>query len=172
MFTLIRRSFARAATGVAAVAAILSAFQLIMVLTATIYQTANSFETLLSLVPSSLQRSMGSSMMTLASFQGIVTFGYFHPVAVLVIVQAAAYMATEMAGEVKWGLFDLELARPVARHWIVTRSLVLAFGLTVAVTLAMVCSTWLGLVSFAPAGARWPSAWTLVNLAAHMVMLG
>ncbi len=170
--TLIRRSFARAATGFAAVAGILAAFQLIMVLTATIYQAANSFETLTSLVPPSLQRAMGSSVMTLASFQGLATFGYFHPVAVLVIVQAAAYMATESAGEVEWGLFDLQLARPIARHWVITRSLVLSFGLTVAATMAMVSTTWLGLVSFAPAGARWPSAWTLVNLAAHLVMLG
>ena len=170
--TLLRRSFARAATGAGAVAGILAAFQLIMVLTATLYQAANSFEMLASLLPSSLQRAMGSSLMTLASFQGLVTFGYFHPVAVLVLVQTAAYVATESAGEVEWGLFDLQLARPVARHWVITRSLVCSFGLTLAATMAMVSATWLGLVSFAPAGARWPSAWTRVNLAAHLVMLG
>ncbi len=170
--TLLRRSFWRAAAGFAAVAGILAAFQLIMVLTATVYQSANSFETLISLVPASLQRAMGPSMLTLASFQGIVTFGYFHPVAVLVLVLGAAYVATEMAGEVEWGLFDLELARPIARHWIVTRSLILAFGLTLSGAIAMACATWVGLAVFAPDGARWPSAWTLFQLGAHLVMLG
>jgi ABC-2 type transport system permease protein len=170
--TLVRRSFSRAAAAFAAVTGVLSAFQLIMVLTATVYQNANSFETIASLVPASLQRAMGSSMMTLASFQGIVTFGYFHPVAVLVIVQVAAYMATESAGEVEWGLFDLQLSRPIPRHAVVTRSLILSFGLTVAAAAAMVATTWLGLVWFAPAGAKWPSARTLLKLAAHLVMLG
>ncbi len=170
--SLVGRSFARGAVGFAAITGILAAFQLIMVLTATVYQSAKSFDTLASLVPASLQRSMGPGMMALASFPGVVTFGYFHPVAVLTFVLAAAYMATEPAGELEWGLFDLELARPVARHSIVTRSLALSFGLTLATATAMVCMTWLGMTIFAPADARWPSFSTIANLAAHLVMLG
>jgi ABC-2 type transport system permease protein len=169
--TLVVRSLARAFPGFAAVTAILAGFQIIMVLVATTFQEARSFDTISSMFPSFLQRSMGPSVLSLASFQGIVTFGYFHPIAVLVLVQAAIYMATEPAAEVEWGMFDIQLSRPVARHWIVTRTLALSFGLTVATTGAMVCATWGALALLAPAGARWPAAARIVDLAAHLIML-
>jgi len=39
----------------------------------------------------------------LASFAGMVTFGYFHPIVVLAVIQVGVYAATEPAGEVEWG---------------------------------------------------------------------
>ena len=75
------------------------------------------------LMPEFLQRGLGSKAMLLASFKGTVAFGYFHPVICVVVSVLAMYLATEVAHEVEAGLVDLELARAVPRHRLVTRSL-------------------------------------------------
>jgi ABC-2 type transport system permease protein len=168
---LVGRSFSRAAAVFTAVAAILAGFQVLLVLVATSFQQTRSFDLLSSIVPISLQRSLGPGALMLASFPGMVTFGYFHPIVVLAVLQAAVYLATEPAGEVEWALFDLELSRPVARHWIVTRSLVLAFGLTTAVVLVMALGTWAGLTVFAPPNASWPAPARVASLGAHLLLL-
>ncbi len=169
--TLVGRSFARAAVTLAAVAGVLGAFQILLVLVARSFRQARSFDLVTSLMPIAVQRSFGPESLTLASFPGMVTFGYFHPIVVLTVIVAGVHAATEPAGEVEWGLFDLQLARPVARHRVITRSLVLSFGLTAAVVGAMILGTSLGLVVFAPAGAPWPSPARVAGLGAHLVAL-
>ena len=89
----------------------------------------------------------------------------------LAAIQVGAYAATEPAGEIEWGLFDLELARPVPRRTIVTRSAVVALGITAATVVAMVGGTWLGLMLFAPAGAAWPAPRRVASLAAHLMLV-
>ena len=169
--TLLQRSFARAAGVLAAVAAVLAAFQVLLVLAAASFEQSRSFDMVAALIQMFLQRSLGAGTRTLASFSGMVTFGYFHPVLVLAVVQVGIFLATEPAGEVEWGLFDLELARPVARHWVVTRSAALAFGSTAAVVGVMMLGTWGGLAAFAPAGAAGPSRPAILSLAAHLTFL-
>ncbi len=169
--TLLRRSCSRAAGVLVAVAAVLAAFQVLLVLVATSFQHSGSFDLVAALIPLSFQRTIGSGALTLASFSGMVTFGYFHPVIVLAVVQVGIFLATELAGEVEWGLFDFELARPVARHWVVTRSAVLAFGLTAAIVGTMLAGTWGGLWVFAPHGTTWPPRAVIVSLAAHLLLL-
>ena len=153
---LVARSLARGARVFAAVAAILTGFQVLLVLVATTFQETRSFELLTGLMPMSVQQSFGPGALMLASFAGMVTFGYFHPIVVLAVIQVGVYAATEPAGEVEWGLFDLELARPVRRCAIVARSLLVALGVTTATVAAMAAGTWGGLWLFAPAGAKWP----------------
>lgn len=168
---LVGRSFARTAAVFAVVAWILAGFQVLLVLVARSFVETRSFDVLSSLMPMNLQQSLGPGALVLASFPGLVTFGYFHPIVVLAVLQTGAFIATEPAGEIEWGLFDLELSRPLARHWIVTRSLLLALGLSSALVAAMALGTWLGLVGFAPAGATWPAAANVASLAAHLVFL-
>ena len=55
----------------------------------------------------------------------MATLGYFHPLPLMLVVQFAIYLATEPAGEIEFGLVDLILARPLPRHWLVTRSLLM-----------------------------------------------
>ena len=66
---------------------------------------------------------------------------------------------------------DLILARPLARHWIITRTVALTTLVIVAMVAVMVAGTWAGLRMFAPAGVAWPAA-SLVNaLAINVGML-
>jgi len=168
---LVARSLARGARVFAAVALILSGFQVILVLVATTFQETRSFQLLTGLMPMSVQQTFGPGALMLASFAGMVTFGYFHPIVVLAVIQVGVYAATEPAGEVEWGLFDLELARPVRRSAIVARSLVVALGVTTATVVAMAAGTWGGLSVFAPEGAKWPDPQRVVSLAAHLLLL-
>jgi ABC-2 type transport system permease protein len=168
---LVARSLARGARVFAAVAAVLTGFQVLLVLVATTFQETRSFELLTGLMPMSVQQSIGPGALMLASFAGMVTFGYFHPIVVLALIQVGVYAATEPAGEVEWGLFDLELARPVRRSAIVARSLLVALGVTTATVSAMAAGTWGGLWLFAPAGAKWPDPHRVLSLAAHVLLL-
>jgi ABC-2 type transport system permease protein len=143
----------------------------LLVLVATTFQTTRSFDLLTGLIPMSVQQSFGPGALMLASFAGMVTFGYFHPIVVLAVIQVGVYAATEPAGEVEWGLFDLELARPVRRSTIIARSLVVALGATTATVAAMAAGTWGGLWLFAPAGAVWPDPHRVLSLAAHVLLL-
>jgi ABC-2 type transport system permease protein len=155
----------------AAVAGILALFQMLLVVIATSLQQARSFDLMSALMPLSMQQSLGPGALMLASFAGMVTFGYFHPIVVLAVIQVGIYAATEPAGEIEWGLFDLELARPVPRGAIVTRSLLVALGVTAATVCAMAAGTWVGLAVLAPPGAVWPSPLRILSLAAHLLML-
>jgi ABC-2 type transport system permease protein len=166
---LVARSLARGARVFAAVAAVLTGFQVLLVLVATTFQETRSFELLTGLMPMSVQQSFGPGALMLASFAGMVTFGYFHPIVVLAVIQVGVYAATEPAGEVEWGLFDLELARPVRRSAIVARSLLVALGVTTATVSAMAAGTWGGLWLFAPGGAKWPDPCRVLSLAVLML---
>jgi ABC-2 type transport system permease protein len=169
--TLVARSLARGRRVFTAVPAILAGFQVLLVLVASSFLQARSFDLVSALMPMGVQQAFGPGALMLASFGGIVTFGYFHPIVVLAVVQLGAYAATEPSGEVEWGLFDLELARPVRRRTIVTRTLVVALGVTTAAAAAMLGGTWAGLTLLAPAGAQWPMPGRVVSLAAHLLLL-
>ena len=71
----------------------------------------------------------------------------------------------------EWGLFDLELARPVPRRDVVTRSLIVSLGVTAVVGCAMMAGTFAGLAALAPAGSAWPRFPRVLGLAAHLVAL-
>jgi ABC-2 type transport system permease protein len=167
---LVRRSLARSRRLYLAAAAALAAFQVMIVVVAASFQQMRSFDLLSAMMPMGVQQTLGPGALMLASFTGMVTFGYFHPIVVLAVIQLGAYAATEPAGEVEWGLFDLQLSRPVPRHAIVTRSLLVAFGTTAACVAAMIAGTWIGLSAFAPPGAAWPMASRLSSLAGHLLL--
>jgi ABC-2 type transport system permease protein len=168
---LVARSLARGSRVFGVVALILSGFQVLLVLVATTFQETRSFDLLTGLMPMSVQQSFGPGALMLASFAGLVTFGYFHPIVVLAVLQLGVWTATEPAGEIEWGLFDLELARPVRRATVVARSLLVALGVTTAVVAAMAAGTWAGLAAFAPEGAVWPDPHRVLSLAAHLLLL-
>jgi ABC-2 type transport system permease protein len=168
---LVARSLARGVRVFASASAILAGFQVLLVVIASTFQQTRSFDLLSALVPMGVQQSLGPGALMLASFAGMVTFGYFHPIVVLAVVQLGIYAATEPAGEVEWGLFDLELARPVRRRTIVTRSLIVAFGATAVAVAAMMAGTWVGLATLAPTGAPWPMPSRVSSLGAHLLLL-
>ena len=168
---LVRRSLARGRAVFLPVALILTAFQVMLVVIASTLQTARSFALMSAMMPIGVQQAFGPTVFMLASFAGLTTFGYFHPVVILALTLLGAYAATEPAGEVEWGLFDLELARAVPRRDVVTRSLVVSFGVTTLIGCAMMGGTFAGLVALAPAGSAWPRFPRVLDLAAHLVAL-
>lgn len=165
------RSFSRIVGLFAGLATVLAGLQVLIVLVATSQEQARSFDLIMRLAPAFVQRQFGSTLPTFLSFGGLVTFGYFHPVVVLMIAMFAAFVASELAADVEGGQVDLLLARPLARHWLVSRSLALVVICPVASVLVMMCSTWLALSAFAPDGARWPTVASTAAMAAHLVAI-
>ena len=123
---------------------LLCGFQILIVGQAAEIQSNNSFGRMADLLPQFLQRNLGSKAMLLATFKGTVAFGYFHPVVCILMAGLSMYITTEVAHEVESGLVDLELARPMPRHRLLTRSLLLAGGSLLIAAGVMALGTWLG----------------------------
>jgi ABC-type transport system involved in multi-copper enzyme maturation permease subunit len=150
--------------------ALICVLQIVLIGQAAEIQRTHAFGRMVDLIPSFLQQGLGSQVMLLATFRGTVAFGYFHPVVCLTVALVAMYIATEPAYEVESGLVDLELARSIPRHRLITRSLLLAECSIAAATMLMAAGTWAGTRVFDVAQMDMPSpamrASLLVNLAA------
>jgi hypothetical protein len=168
MLALVRRTCVQARYVVLGCAALLLLFQLVIVGQASAIEEQKSFSRMTELVPGFLQRGLGSKAMLLVTFKGTVAFGYFHPIIVVLVGLLAAYFATEPAHEVESGLVDLELARSVPRHALITRSLVAALSIDLLAMLVMALGTWLGLRAFAAPDFDAPSAEVRLRLLLHL----
>jgi hypothetical protein len=169
---LVRRSVRQSRYVLAPCLLLLAVFQLILVAQAASIEATRSFESMAALIPAFLQRGMGGNVMVLASFKGTVTFGYFHPVIIVMLAVLAIYLGSEPAHDVEAGLVDLVLARSIPRHWLITRSLLLVTGGVLAAGLAMAAGTWIGLRAFASPASRWPDQQTIALLLLHLVSVG
>jgi ABC-2 type transport system permease protein len=173
VFTLIRRSLSRHRAIVAGLTVLLSGFQLLLVVIAANLQRDGLFRQLAAFVPPFIQEVMGGSFAV--SFGGTIALGFFHPVVMLSLSCAAIYLASEPAGEVEDGLVDLVVARPVARHLMVTRSVFVYAGVTTFIVLLMFLANRGALRWLAPAGADVPAArlwWVALNLLAVVWCFG
>ena len=148
MIALLARSAYQVRFAVLATVVVLFALQILIIGQAVEIQRANSFASVASLLPGFLQRGLGSKAMLLATFKGTVAFGYFHPIVCMTLAVVAMYPATEIAHEVEARLVDLELARAVPRHRLVTRSLVLGHLVALTVLGAMAVGTAIGIRVF------------------------
>lgn len=156
--------------------ALLCGFQIVIVGQAAEIERTNSFSRMADLLPAFLQRGLGSKAMLLATFKGTVAFGYFHPVVCILVSALAIYLATEPAHEVESGLVDVELARALPRHRLLTRSLVLVLASLLAAVAVMALGTWLGASLFGAGDMGLPTpavrACLLLNLLAVAWCLG
>ena len=171
MIPLFLRSASRARIVLIGASLLLCAFQLVIIGQAAAVQRSNAFGSVANLLPEFLQRSLGSRAMLLATFRGTVAFGYFHPVVCILVAVVAMYIATEVAHEVEAGLVDLELARSVPRHRLLTRSLLLAHVAIVLMIALMSVGTWLGVRVFDAAGFEMPSTEMRVRLLGNLFAL-
>jgi ABC-type transport system involved in multi-copper enzyme maturation permease subunit len=168
---LLQRSFARV-TGIAAgMALLLVGLQVLLVLVARSQEESQSFETIAKLAPGFVQRQFGSAMPAFLSFSGLVSFVYFDPVVILMFAIFAAFIATELAGDIEGGQVDLLLARALSRHWLVTRSVLVVIVSPAALVGVLVLAGLAALAMFAPPGARWPRSSTTASLAAHLMAI-
>lgn len=158
MIVLLARSAYQIRFALIATLLLLFGLQILVIGQAVEIQRANAFASMANLLPGFMQRGLGSKAMLLASFKGTVSFGYFHPIVCMTIAVLAMYPATEIAHEVEAGLVDLELARAVPRHRLVTRSLLLAHLTVIVVLLAMAAGTAIGIRVFAATDLDVPAA--------------
>jgi ABC-2 type transport system permease protein len=150
---------------------LLAALQLVLIFVAGSIQSSGGFDQLSALLPPFARQLLGPSVATFMSFSGIVCLGYFELAVMGALIALAVTLATIPASEVEIGFMDLILARPLARHWIITRTIALTTVVSALMLALMVAGTWIGLRLFAPKGVEWPSA-TLVNsLAVNLGML-
>jgi ABC-2 type transport system permease protein len=163
---LVDRSLRRLLPLAAGLAAVLCAFEYALVAVAASYERAGKFGQLAAFVPDFAQGHIGKA---LTSFSAMTTSGYFEPAVVLIVAQFTIHVAAEPAAEIESGLVDVVIARPLPRHWLVSRALLVMIVSTLALLLLMGAATALGLALLAPRGARWPGAssilWISVNLA-------
>ncbi|MBZ5621513.1 MAG: hypothetical protein LAQ69_22720 [Acidobacteriia bacterium] len=168
---LLAHSLKRMRTLVLSMGALLCAFQILMVVVAGSIQRSGAFQQLSALLPPFAREMMGPSIAMFMSFAGIVCLGYFHVAVMGSLVGLSVAIATVPASEVETGFIDLILSRPLARHWIITRSIVAGI-LAIAVVLGlMMLGTWMGLAMLAPKGAAWPSADLILSLAMNLGLL-
>jgi len=168
MLTLVGRSWRRIAPVCIGLAAVLCFFQLVLIAVAASYQQAGSFDRLATLLPAFAQRAFGTAM---TSFAGLTTVGFYETGIILMVAQFAIFAASEPAGDVEAGFVDMVLARPLPRHFVITRSLLTMLTSTLVLTLTMGAGTWIGLLTLAPPQVRWPETRIVLNLMAHLTLV-
>lgn len=168
---LLSLSLKRARTLLIATGLLLAAFQVLLVLIAGSIQRTGEFEQLAALLPPFVRAILGPAMASVMSFGGIVCLGYFDLAIVIALLALIIALATLPASEVETGFADLILARPLRRHWIITRTIALVlFSILMMLTL-MIAGTWAGLATLAPEGAQWPSPGMIGSLALNLGLL-
>jgi ABC-2 type transport system permease protein len=150
---------------------LLAAFQLALIAYASSMQRSGGFVQLASYIPPFLRELMGPAVVVLMSFSGIVSVGYFHVVVMGALVSLSIAISTTPASEVETGFMDLVLARPLARHWVVTRTIVVLTLAVAAVLGCMALGTTLGLATIAPPGATRPSPKVIRSLLVNLALL-
>src|SRR5262249_38254423 len=104
---------------------LLGAFQVVLILVARSVQTSNAFEQMDALIPPFARELLGPAVTSLMSFRGMVCLGYFHLVVMVSLVALSIAVATMPTSEIESGFMDLILSRPLARYWIITRTIAL-----------------------------------------------
>ncbi|MBZ5676084.1 MAG: hypothetical protein LAP61_17725 [Acidobacteriia bacterium] len=150
---------------------LLAALQLVLIFVAGSIQTSGGFNQLSALLPPFARQLLGPSVATFMSFSGVVCLGYFELAVMGALIALAVTLATTPASEVEIGFMDLILARPLARHWIITRTIALTTVVSAFMLALMMAGTWIGLRLFAPEGVEWPSATLINSLAVNLGLL-
>ena len=119
------------------------------------------------MIPSSFQAALGGSL--IASFGGLVAFGFFHPVVVLALAVAAAHLAGELAADVEDGLVDLIAARPVPRGLLVARSAIAPAAATAAIVVLMLAANRVATLLGTPSGTDAPAFGPMVALGGNLL---
>ncbi len=168
---LLAHSLKRVRTLVLAGAILLGAFQVILILVARSVQTSNAFDQMGALIPPFVRELLGPAVTSLMSFNGMVCLGYFHLVVMSSLVALVIALATMPASEIESGFMDLILSRPLARYWIITRSIAVLIICSAALLITMLAGTWGGLNTLAPKDIPWPERKLVLSLAINLGVL-
>jgi ABC-2 type transport system permease protein len=168
---LMGHTFSRIRILIAAMAALLMAFQVFLIIVARSLYRSNAFAQLEALFPPFVREMLGPSVASFMSFSGIVCVGYFHLSVMGSLIAISIALATTPTSEVETGFMDLILSRPLARHWIITRTILMVMLCTAGLLIAMMIGTWVGLNALAPAEIQWPRANLILSMATNLGLL-
>jgi ABC-2 type transport system permease protein len=169
--TLLAHSFKRARTLVLVMGALLAIFQVFLIVVAKSLQKSNAFAQIGALIPPFMREMLGPSLTSFLSFDGLVCVGYFHLAVMGSLVALSIALSTAPTSEIETGFMDLILARPLARHWIITRSILVLGVCTLALLAMMMGGTWAGLQMLAPKDVAWPASGLILSLAINLGLL-
>lgn len=150
---------------------LLAAFQVVLIVVARSLHRSGAFAQLGALLPPFVRALFGPSLLSFMSFSGIVCVAYIEVAVIGAVVGISITLATTPVSEIETGFIDLILSRPLARHWIVTRTIA---GLTLSVAaliLMMMAGAWIGLEALAPRDVTWPSAKLIGSLGLNLGLL-
>ncbi len=150
---------------------LLAGFQILLTLVAGSIQRSGGFDDISALIPDFMRQLMGPAFAGLMSFSGIVCVGYFHVAVMGSLIGLTIALTTEPASEIEKGFMDLILSRPLARPWVIVRSVAVLVICTVFVLIMMALGTSVGLRSLAPEGAEWPSTHLIRSLVVNLGLL-
>ena len=168
---LLAQSLKGVRTIVAVTGLLLTAFQVILILIANSIQSSNTFDQMGAMMPAFARDMLGPAMGSFTSFRGFVCLGYFHLVVMSALIALSIAMSTIPTSEIETGFIDLILARPLPRHWLITRSILVVVLSSAAILLLMMAGTWVGLETLAARDAEWPSRQLVLSLAANLGLL-
>ena len=170
-FRLFRLSLKRIRLLLGATGLLLAALQAFRVLIAASIYKAGQFEEITALLPPFVRAIFGPSLASIMTFNGIVCGVYFDTGFIIALLAVAIAVATMPASEIETGFADLILARPMPRHWLITRTIALVAFSTLLMLLMIVAGTWAGLALFAPPEVPWPTARETATLVLSLGML-
>ncbi len=169
-WVLLLHSLRRVRTITWIIGLLLALLQIVLTLVATSIDKSGQFATLGMLMPDFVKAILGPAVASFLSFAGIVSLAYFDPPVLVAIIGLTITVSTRIAFEVESGFLDVVLARPIARHWIVTRSILVSLVAITAVILCMVAGTTVGLKYIAPPVAELPTPALVLRLAENLWM--
>ena len=150
---------------------LLAFVQVLRVRIAATLHDAGQFDQLAALLPESVRKVLGSALGSVMTFNGIVCGVYFDSGYIIALLALGITLATLPASEIENGFADLVLARPLPRHWLITRTIALVLLGIFLMLLMILVGTWIGLMLFAPPDAPWPSAQQIITLSTSLGML-
>jgi ABC-2 type transport system permease protein len=155
---LFRLSLKRVGPLLCAAGFLLAVVQAFRVLLAAALHNAAQFDQITALLPPFVRQLVGPSLVSIMTFNGIVCGVYFDTGYIIALLALAIALATLPASEIETGFADLVLARPLPRHWLITRTIALVLFSILLMLLTIMVGTWVGLAAFAPPDVPWPSA--------------
>jgi ABC-2 type transport system permease protein len=168
---LFRLSLKRAWPLLGAMGFLMAAVQALRVRVAALVHSSGQFDQLTALLPPSVRKLLGSSLGSVMTFNGLVSGVYFDLGFIVAFVALAISLATLPASEIETGFTDLILARPMPRHWLISRTIALVLFSVLLMLLMIAGGTWAGLLLFAPPDAPWPTAGQTAELSLSLGML-
>lgn len=170
-FLLFRLSLKRVWPLLAVTGLLFAVIQILRVRIAAEIDTAGQFEQLAAMLPPFIRNILGPALTSIMSFNGIVNGVYFDSGYMVALLALTIALATLPASEIETGFADLVLARPLSRHWLITRAIALVLFSILLMLLMIMAGTWVGLALFAPPDASGPSARQTGALALNLGLL-